>query len=320
MPRQAIIVIGASAGGLVPLRTLVAGLPPDIPAPICVVQHIGRQHSVLPGLLAAASPLSAIHPEDGARLVNGRIYVAPPDCHLLIVDDRLHLSHGPRENFTRPAIDPLFRSAAAAYGAGAIGVILSGSMNDGTAGLYEIKQRGGIAVVQTPDDAAYREMPASALAYVDIDYCVPVAEMPPLLARLAAEMAAEPSATQPTKEASEMTADYTLSRPAALTCPNCGGAVERHQLGMLTQYRCHIGHAYTGVSMAAAQFEQMEKGIEMALRLLNERIEICRQMAERSDVPDEATKAAWLTAMEEAEQRADAISELLSAGWLSPEG
>jgi two-component system chemotaxis response regulator CheB len=319
MAQQALIVIGASAGGVGALRRLAAGLPADIGAPLCVVQHIGRHHSELPKLLARAGPLPAAHAEDGEPLADGRIYIAPPDCHLLIANGCARLSHGPRENFARPAIDPLFRSAAEAYGPRAIGVILSGRLNDGTAGLYEIKRRGGVAVVQTPDDAEYADMPASALAHVAIDHSAALTELPALLARLAAETAAKPLVTQPAKEAIEMNTDYALHRPVALTCPDCGGALERNEIGTLSQYRCHIGHAYTGEAMATAQFEHMESGIERALRLINERVEMCRQMADRPDVPSETSQTAWLAAMEQAEQRADAISELLSAGWLAPQ-
>lgn len=317
MPGQAVIVIGTSAGGVTALRALAAALPADIPAPVCVVQHIGRHRSELPRLLAHSGVLPATHADHGESLLDGHIYIAPPDCHLLIAGGRLHLSHGPRENFARPAIDPLFRSAAEAYGRGAIGVILTGRLNDGTAGLFEIKRRGGIAVVQAPDDAEYGDMPTSALAHVAVDHCVPLADIPPLLARLAAALT-KLSVTQPGKEAADMTTDYSLERPIALTCPDCGGAVDRSQLGTLTQYRCHIGHAYTGEAMAAAQLEQLEAGVETALRLVNERIEMCRQMAGSPDTPDEETKAAWLAAMREAEQRADALSELLCAGWTAP--
>jgi two-component system chemotaxis response regulator CheB len=319
MPGKAIIVIGASAGGVGALRTIAAGLAADIGAPICVVQHVGRHRSELPKILAQSGPLPAAHAEDGEALTDGRIYVAPPDCHLLIDDGRARLTHGPRENFARPAIDPLFRTAAESCGARAIGVILSGRLSDGAAGLYEIKRRGGAAVVQSPEDAEHPDMPASALAHVAVDYNVAVADLAPLLARLVGEKAGEAAAPQPEQEAIEMNTDYALHRPVSLTCPNCGGAVERNELGTLTRYRCHIGHAYTGAAMASAQFENMESGVERALRLINERIEMCRQMAERPDVPDESAKAAWLAAMEEAEQRADAMSELVSAGWLSPE-
>ncbi|HET7673951.1 MAG TPA: chemotaxis protein CheB [Gammaproteobacteria bacterium] len=313
------MVIGTSAGGVAALRALAAGLPADLPAPVCVVQHIGRHRSELPALLVRSGPLPATHAEDGEPLRDGHIYVAPPDYHLIVATGHLHLSRGPRENFARPAIDPLFRSAAEAYGPDAIGVILTGRLNDGTAGLYEIKRRGGIAVVQAPADAEHADMPASALAHVEIDHCVPLAEIAPLLTRLAAA-AVERPVPQPAKEAvNAMSIDYALHRPVALTCPDCGGAIERQDLGTLTQYRCHIGHSYTAEALVAAQLDGMESGIATALRLINERIETCRQMAERPGVTNEKTKAAWLAAMQEAEQRVDAISELLSAGWMSPE-
>jgi two-component system chemotaxis response regulator CheB len=301
------------------LQTLAAQLPATLRAPICIVQHIGRHPSELPRLLTAAGPLPAAHAEDGEPLREARIYVAPPDRHLVIEEGHLRLVRGPRENFARPAIDPLFRSAAETFGAGAIGVILSGRLNDGTAGLYEIKRRGGTAIVQAPEEAQYRDMPASALEHVKVDHCLRLAEMPPVLERLAHEAAQPTLAQQPLEEATEMSTAYRLKRPATLTCPDCGGALERTELGTLTQYRCHIGHSYTAEAMAAAQFTQMEGGIEAALRMLNERIEICRQMAERPDAPDQDQRTAWLAAKEQAEQRTDTISELLSAGWLSPE-
>jgi two-component system chemotaxis response regulator CheB len=316
MPGQAIIVIGASAGGLAALRTIAAGLPANLPAPVCIVQHIGRHRSELPAILGATGPLPAVHAEDGTPLANGHIYTAPPDRHVLVNGRHLHLTRGPRENFARPAIDPLFRSAAAAFGPGAIGVILTGCLNDGTAGLYEVKQRGGITVVQAPEDAEYADMPRSALQHVAVDHCAALAEMAPLLTRLAMERPRVPFR----EEVSEMTENRPMKRPAALTCPECGGALERDELGTLVEYRCHIGHTFTAENMAGAQFKYMEKTLESALRLINERIETCRQMAERPNAPDGgANRAAWHAAMREAEERATTLSEFLSEGWLSPE-
>jgi two-component system chemotaxis response regulator CheB len=318
MPGQALIVIGASAGGLAALRALAAGLPADLRAPVCIVQHIGQHRSELPAILGAAGPLPAAHAEDGAPLANGHLYIAPPDRHLLVTNSHLHLTRGPRENFARPAIDPLFRSAAEAFGPNAIGVILTGNLNDGAAGLYELKRRGGIAVVQDPFDAENRDMPESVLAHVEVDYCMPIAEMAPLLARLAADTAGGLESEQAAEEM-EMIEDRVMARPVTLTCPECGGAVEKRELGTLVQYRCHIGHVFTAQNMAAAQFEETEQGVEMALRLINERIEMCRQMAERPDVPDTAAKNAWYAAMREAEDRAAALNGFLSEGWLLPE-
>ncbi|HET7371428.1 MAG TPA: chemotaxis protein CheB [Gammaproteobacteria bacterium] len=311
MSGKTIIVVGTSAGGLSALRTLVAGLPADLAAPVCIVQHIGRHRSELAAILDRAGPLPVAEAADGARLANGRIYVAPSDRHLLISDDHVHLTRGPKENFARPAIDPLFRSAAETYGAGAIGVILTGNLNDGTAGLYEIKRRGGTTVVQMPRDAENPDMPRSALTHVEVDHCVPVADMPALLARLAVGAAGK------TKEVTPAMDNETLERPVALTCPECGGALRRGEIGTLTQYRCHIGHSYTAETMAAAQFTEMDRGIETALRCLSERIEMCRQMAERAGgAPD---RDGWTAAMRQAEERAGEMEQFLRRDWLSPD-
>jgi two-component system, chemotaxis family, protein-glutamate methylesterase/glutaminase len=181
----AVIVVGASAGGVEALRQLAAGLPPDIPASIMVVQHIGAHSSRLPDLLCAVGPLPAMHPSHLQTIEPGNIYVAPSDHHLCVEGSRLHLTRGPRENWARPAIDPLFRSAAAAYGPCVIGVILTGMLDDGSAGLREVRLQGGIAVVQDPADAMMASMPTSALYHAGADYVVPLAEMPELLVRLA---------------------------------------------------------------------------------------------------------------------------------------
>ncbi|HET7570845.1 MAG TPA: chemotaxis protein CheB [Gammaproteobacteria bacterium] len=312
MSGKTIIVVGASAGGLTALRTLVAGMPADLAAPVCIVLHIGRHKSELAAILGRVGPLPVAEAEDGARLADGHIYVAPSDRHLLIADDHIHLTRGPKENFARPAIDPLFRSAAEIYGAGAIGVILSGFLNDGTAGLYEIKRRGGTSVVQTPRDAEHPDMPQSALAHVEVDHCVPVADMPALLARLAAT-----GTVEITEEVAPMTANETLERPVALTCPDCGGALRREEIGTLTKYRCHIGHSYTAETMATGQFTEMERGIETALRCVRERMEMCRQMAERPGAPD--GREGWQAAMRQAEERAGEMEAFLRRDWLAPE-
>lgn len=177
----AIIAIGASSGGVEALRSLVSGLPRDIPAALLVVQHIGQNASRLPELLARAGSLPAGHVGQGELLRPGRIYVAPPDHHLVLMDGFTRLTRGPRENWARPAIDPLFRSAADSYGPRVVGVVLSGALNDGTAGLHAIRAAGGVAVVQHPADAACVEMPTSALRHAGADYCVPLRDMPQLL-------------------------------------------------------------------------------------------------------------------------------------------
>ena len=187
MTAFSIIVIGASAGGVGALRALTAGLTKPLPVPILVVLHMGAQRSQLPDLLNTCGPTPASHGEDGVLVKPGHIYIAPPDRHMIVVDDRLRLTRGPKENWARPAIDPLFRSAAESYGAGVIGVILSGNLGDGTAGLYDIKRCGGIAIAQSPSDAAYPEMPTSAASHVDLDYCLPLSDIPELLTKLVTE-------------------------------------------------------------------------------------------------------------------------------------
>src|SRR5215208_5246247 len=182
------IVIGASAGGLEPLRDVVAQLPGDLPAPVFVVMHLPPNHkSYLPEILSKTGSLPALHPTDNTKIEVGFIYVAPPDHHLLIDGGHIAVKRGPKENGFRPSIDALFRSAAYSYGPGAIGVVLSGALNDGTSGLWSIKRLGGIAIVQDPYEARYPSMPRSALEYIEADYSVRSTEIAPLLTRLASQ-------------------------------------------------------------------------------------------------------------------------------------
>jgi two-component system chemotaxis response regulator CheB len=184
-----IIVIGASAGGVEALRTLVRGLPRDLPAAVFIVLHVPPEGtSVLPALLSKVGPLAARHPpsEGGAPIERGGIYVAPPDRHMVLEKDRVRVVLSSPEHHHRPAVDPLFRSAARHHGPHVIGVVLTGALDDGTAGLAVVKSEGGVTVVQDPDEALFASMPRSALQHVEVDHCVPVAEIPGLLARLAA--------------------------------------------------------------------------------------------------------------------------------------
>ena len=188
MAQFAIVVIGASLGGVEALQELASKLTPAIPAAFLVVQHIGHRPSCLPELLSRKGPLPADHAQNTQLIRPGRIYVAPPDHHLTVVDGAMMLNRGPRENWARPAIDPLFRSAALAKGRRVIGVILTGSLNDGTAGLKEVRARGGMAVVQHPSDAYCPMMPASALRHAGADFCVPLREIPGVLHELAVRL------------------------------------------------------------------------------------------------------------------------------------
>ena len=184
---------GDFLGGGEALMKLVAGLPKDLPVAVFVVVHFPEgAPSALPSILNRTGPLTAVHPEDGDSIEHGRVYVAPPNFHLLVEDGRVYLGRGPRENRHRPAVDPLFRPAALAYGPRVIGQVLTGARDDGTAGLLAIKRRGGVAVVQDPDDALFSGMPESALRYAaEVDHCAPLDKIAPLLDRVVREEAEE---------------------------------------------------------------------------------------------------------------------------------
>ena len=317
----AIVVIGASEGGVDAIRALAAALPVTFPAAVFVVLHIGAHRSQLPALLNLSGRLPASHATDGEPIQPGRIYVAPPDHHLVIEPGHMRLTRGPRENWARPAIDPLFRSAAEAYGADVIGLILTGGLNDGTAGLFEIKRCGGMAIVQDPDDAANPSMPRSALQHVAVDHCTPLSDLPALLTALIgrAPRTATGVPAGPKTRRQEMTADYKLDDPVAVTCPDCGGALRRTELGTLTQFRCHIGHVYTADVMVAAQFAALEWSLEAAMRSLSERGDLCRQMADKTrEAGDTDTAEHWTAAMHEAKARTGMLRELLEKEWTHP--
>ncbi|MEF2549842.1 chemotaxis protein CheB [Aurantimonas sp. A2-1-M11] len=324
MARSPIIVIGASAGGVPALRALVAALPVTLAAPVLVVLHIGANRSELPALLNAAGPVPAKHAEDGETIAPGHIYVAPPDRHIIVADGRLRLLRGPKENCARPAIDPLFRSVADSHGPDAVGVILTGNLNDGTVGLYEIKRRGGIAIGQDPDDAAYPEMPRSAADHVVLDYCLPLADIPELLIKLVdrkggKDVAMPKSSSHQDGQEPEINDSQTFERPLTVTCPDCGGALKKYTVGSIVKFGCHIGHSYTAEVMAAAQFDEMEKVMRAAVRFLNERAEFCLQMAEHGGVAERDVSDEWHAASRQALDRAYKLRDLVEQDWLTPE-
>ena len=321
MKRSPLIVIGASAGGVSALRSLVAGLRPDLASPILIVLHIGAHRSLLPEVLNTRG-LLVKHAEEGEPILPGQIYIAPPDRHMTILDGCVQLTRGPKENWARPAIDPLFRSAAQSHGPAAIGVILTGRINDGTLGLGEIKRRGGITIVQDPNDADYPEMPRSAAAHVKVDYCLPLAEIPGLLNRLVAGgQAAMATTTSSIPEgARAMTNGEEFDRPLTVTCPDCGGALRRKEIGTMTEYRCHIQHVYTAEVLAAAQFDQMEQLLRAAERSVNERAEVCRQMADRANASGAAdAEHRWRAAVLQAADRAYELRDFVERDWLRPQ-
>jgi two-component system, chemotaxis family, protein-glutamate methylesterase/glutaminase len=286
-----IVVIGASAGGIEALRTLVNALPADFPAPICLVMHISpHSPGILHDILNRSSRLTATNPKNNDRLSAGMIYVAPPDCHLLVEPGRVRVTKGPKENRFRPAIDPLFRSAARVFGPAAIGVILTGNLDDGTDGLGAVKTLGGTAIVQDPEDALFPSMPQSALAHVNVDYCVPLYEIPPLLVRLTREPALEPTGvTIPpeidtevriAKEENPMEAGLErLGKPSAFACPDCHGVLlQLHDNGRI-RFRCHTGHAFSLDSLLAALGSDIEGALWNAIRSLEETALFLDQLA-----------------------------------------
>lgn len=271
VPGSGIIVVGASAGGVEALQRFAAGLPADLDASVFVVLHIGAGiggQSHLPAILSNAGKLAAVRPRDGAQIETGKIYVAPPDCHLLLRKGTVHLSHGPKENWTRPAINPLFRSAAAAYGARVIGVILTGTLDDGIAGLAEIKRRGGVAVVQDPRSALYSSMPLNALNFVDVDHVVSLSH----IGRFVADLVG----TERTAAANEEPMSRT---PSDITCPECRGPLWEEWQGRIVEYTCRVGHRYTPRCMQAEHRVTVECSLWSSLVALEEAAEIAEKLA-----------------------------------------
>ncbi|HEX6293263.1 MAG TPA: chemotaxis protein CheB [Herpetosiphonaceae bacterium] len=294
MPGRDIIVIGASAGGVEALTTLVRGLPADLSAAVFIVLHIPPQSpSLLPSILSRSGPLSAAHPRDGDPIRAGQIYVAPPDHHLLIEQGRVRVVRGPKENRHRPAVDPLFRSAACIYGQRVIGVVLTGSLDDGTAGLQAIKTRGGIAVAQAPEDALYPSMPRSAVENVAVDYCLPMAQMASLLAELANNPVADEESYPVPREMElesrivgmDMAALQSEERPglpSAFSCPECNGVLYELHDSDLVRFRCRVGHAFSVESVFAEQAEALETALWVALNTLEESASLGRRMAQQA--------------------------------------
>jgi two-component system chemotaxis response regulator CheB len=277
------IVIGASAGGLEPLRDVVAQLPADLPAPVFAVMHLPANHrSYLPEILSKTGPLPALHPADNTGIEAGFIYVAPPDHHLLIDDSSVAVKRGPKENGFRPSIDALFRSAAYTYGTGAIGVVLSGALHDGTSGLWSIKRLGGIAIVQEPDQARYPSMPRSALEYVDADYKLNSNEIGPLLTQLTQEQPAQAGLPGNDVEGdirrmaieTQLAAGVNVPEKTILdlgpltqfTCPECKGSLVRVTEGGLFRFRCHTGHGYSAEALIDDLLKAIDEQIWQSVR------------------------------------------------------
>jgi two-component system chemotaxis response regulator CheB len=319
-----VVVIGTSAGGIETLRTLMTALPADFAAPVCVVMHTAPQSpGVLAEILSRAGRLPAVNARNAERLTPARVYVAPPDFHLTIEPGRVRVTKGPRENRFRPAIDPLFRSAAQVYGPGAIGVILTGNLDDGTAGLWAIKQLGGVAIVQDPGDALFPSMPRSAAEHVKVDHCVPVAEIGALLVSLTSVAYEAPGRIDVPRQ---MEIEVNIAReqhpldaglqemgvPSMFACPECHGVLLQLKDAGRVRFRCHTGHAYSADSLVSSVDEAVEESLWIAIRALQEAGLLMDRMAEHlTNSHGGAEAPRYIQRAEDARRRAEAIRQLV---------
>lgn len=293
MATRDVVVVGASAGGVEALRALVGGLPPDFPATVLVVLHVPASGSgALAAILDRSGPLPAFAATAGEHLRRSTVVVASPDRHLLLTDDHVALSVGPRENGHRPAVDALFRSAARAVGPRAIGVVLSGMLDDGSAGLIAVRSQGGLGVVQDPADALYPAMPRNAIQAARPEHVVPLAEIPGLLDRLVREEAPPPpprdehleiEVADATFDLHVLAGDHHPGEPSGFSCPNCAGVLWRIEDHGFLRFRCRVGHAWSAESLLHEQSGVLDGALWMALRSLEERAALHRELGRRAE-------------------------------------
>lgn len=331
-----IFVIGASLSGIDALCELVSKLPKGFPAPIFIAQHVAS-HSpgMLPYLLSKSGPLPAVHPKTATLFENGTIYVAPPDRHMLVQKGYIRLSHGPHENLARPAVDPLFRSAAANYGAAVVGVVLTGQLNDGTSELLAIKDRGGFTIVQEPTEATARSMPLSAIRHMKVDKVCKLDEMARLFVELANDAPPPESVSQLDKlieienriaegifKVGDWWALEQMSVPSGLNCPNCRSAL--YELGdrRVLRYRCRSGHAFSAQSLLSGQAEAREAYLSSLFGALIEEATLAKRLKREPLFAEDAYTVESLGSRVDAlDQQANQISEWLHAmsGLVEPE-
>lgn len=287
MAKRDIVVIGGSAGSGPALKQILGGLPADVRASFFIATHVPANSDYLADALSNASALPVTAATNGQPIEQGCVYVAVPDRHLLIVDGTMRLGEGPRENMARPAIDPLFRSAALSYGPRAVGVILSGMLNDGAAGLSAIKECGGTAIVQHPLDAVSDQMPLAALETVDADEVASAGDLARLLTEVVGRDAG-PLVDCPDSLALEVEiaaggrlgaeALREIAEPSALTCPDCNGVLSEVRDQQPLRYRCQSGHASTAQILEARR-GQIDDALRIALRVMEERVTLVTRMA-----------------------------------------
>ena len=289
MAKKDIIVIGGSAGSHAALKQIMSDLPGDLRASLFVATHVPTGSAgYLADVLASAGPMPVSRAVDGQPVECGRVYAAVPDRHLLLVDGIMRLGDGPRENMTRPAIDPLFRSAALAYGSRVVGVVLSGMLNDGASGAYAIKQCGGTVLVQHPLDAQSDQMPLATLETVETDQVAPAGKLGSLIAEIATKDAGQ-SPQPPDNLALEVeiaagarlgsAALRHIAKPSPLSCPNCNGVLSEVCGEHPLRYRCQIGHALTAEVLESG-IDSVTEAMRIALRIMEERVTLVTRMAQ----------------------------------------
>ncbi|ORC51757.1 chemotaxis protein CheB [Paraburkholderia terricola] len=322
MTAKRVVVVGASVGGLAALKTLVGSLPPDMDAAVLIVMHIGSWDSVLPQLLQKKTALRVADTRDGEAVLPSTVYVAPPDRHMLIHQTRVRLSHGPKENFARPAIDPLFRSAAVEYRSRAIGVVLTGDLDDGAAGLRAITAAGGVAMVQDPADCVAPSMPRSALRATRVDVIAPIDRLgDAIVAAVKAPAPENPTMEHSTDKAalesrialglrSEPADLDAIGKRSALTCPECGGILWRLDDGEPLRFRCHTGHAFSELSLAHAQKDGTEDALWASIRRLQERVVLLREALAHSEKHGDGSVAPLRASLQRLESAVSAVRSI----------
>lgn len=288
MANRDIVAIGTSAGGFDALRFIVSELPATFPAAVLVAIHLPpRFPSNIDSILNQFGTLPARFARDGEAAQAAHIYVAPPDRHLLYDGEHLALGVGSRENYARPSIDPLFRSLVLCCAHRSVGVLMTGTLGDGSSGLHALRACGGVAVVQDPEDAAFSEMPASALRKGSVDHVTALAALPSLLMELVRQPAGMPrEAPEHIKQEVEMAKSGrssiaimdSIARRSALTCPECSGVLWEVAQGDELRYRCHTGHAFTAELVNIALEDSLSRALAVALRSFEERVEVARNL------------------------------------------
>ncbi len=331
-----LFVVGASLSGIDALCELVSKLPANFPAPIFIAQHVAS-HSpgMLPYILSKAGSLPAVHPKTATLFEPGMIYVAPPDRHMLVQKGYIRLSHGPHENLARPAIDPLFRSAAVNYGPAVVGIVLTGQLNDGTSGLLAIKDRGGFTIVQEPSEATARSMPLSAIRHMKVDKVCKLDEM----ARLFVELANDDPPPEPEESLQKLMeienriaegifkvedwwALEQVSVPSGLNCPNCRSALYELKDQRVLRYRCRSGHAFSAQSLLSGQADAREAYLSSLFGALIEEATLAKRLAREPLFADDPYTAGTLNSrIDTLDRHANQVSEWLHAltGLVEPE-